>query len=1265
MQPLGPISSGLVASPRLASVQVVARLASLLCCAAIAAAAWSSSASAAVETLHPYLSSFGSFSNVQGVATDASGDVYVLDAGTKAIDKFDASGNPVDFAATGTNEIAIASAGGASENEIAVDNSTGPTAGDIYLANGSRSAVQIFSPAGSPVGTLSPEEGIPWEGEACGVAVDPAGDVYIGVFSTPGQILKYVPKTNPATNADYSSSIGGVTNPCNIAVDQTGNVFAETWSEGPITRFEPGQFGSTAATGSLVDSKGSSLAVDPTNQELYVDEQGQVAQFGPNGEPFESPVSTFAASGAGAISGSFGIAVGPVNDDIYVSDGKGRLSVFGPIVTGSIPTVTTGSASELTPGAATLNGSVNPEGAPISECFFEYGETSLYGKRAPCAESPLEIGSGNAAVAVHADVTGLVGLTGAEYHFRLVASQTVKAFGEDSTFLALVPPTVGGAYATEVTATSATFHAEVNPRSSNTTYRFEYGTDTGYGSSTPASSAGASATSQPALAHLQGLAANTTYHYRLAATNANGTADGPDATFTTESVGGPLTLLDGRQWEMVSPQVKHGAGILPEGIGGGVVQASASGDALVYVAQNPIETKPEGNDAPELSQILARRNAAGSWSNRTLTTPSEESHILPAGHGTEYKMFTADLSTAILEPYGIAPLAPDATIERAPYLRDEVACVAGSTTCFTPMLTRENTLAGAKWDPEPESLLVHESFVGATPDLKHAIISSKQVKLIEGAAESGLYEWSEGHLEFVSINEAGKAVAGELGSFDGLDTRNAISSDGSRVFWCERECGQDSVGAGPLLMRDIATEETIRIDPPGDVYRNFAGATEDGARVFFTTQASGESTPKLSECAIVQRAGKLSCEAVEVAPELQGDVLGINPDGSVVYFVSTAVLTGGAKAGGNNLYASHLTGGKWEARLIATLADATGHDESPDSTDWGEKNNALNAREGELLEMTARVSPNGRYLAFISERSLTGYDNDDAVSGEPDEEVFLYDGQTGKVICPSCSSSGARPRGQLIENATQQLINPQRIFDGRWFAASIPTWAPFGNLGTTRQRRYLSNEGRLFFNSVDALVPQDSNGMADVYEYEPEGLGSCAQAEGCVDLISSGTSGDESAFVEASESGDDVFFASTARLSTQDVDTDYDVYDAHVCTSAVPCVQAPVSPPPCNNGEACKPAPTPQPPIFGAPASATFTGAGNPAPPATAPAKAKPPTRAQQLAKALKACRRDKSKAKRSSCEKQARKKYGPKPKAKAKSHKANSGKSKAHKGGK
>jgi hypothetical protein len=1242
---------GLVLSARSASrtsAATLPRIAALLCCAAIVAAVCSASASASI--IHPYLSSFGSFSEVKGVATDSAGDVYVYDSGASRIFKFDAAGNPVNFASTGTNEITGVAGAGFAEGEIAIDNSNGPAKGDIYVAHASSSGVLVYNAAGESLPELQEPAGKPW-GEACGVAVDAQGNVYVGLY--PSNVDEFKPSANPVTGADYSASIEGVREACNVAVDQAGNVFSDTWSEGPITRFEPSQFGSPSANGSLVAAAGSSLAIDPANQEVYADELNQIEQFGPHGEPFDTVVSRFAHSGAGAISESTGIAIGPVDHDVYASNGKGQINVYGPAA--SLLEATTGNASELTATGARLSGSVNPEGSAVTECFLEYGESNSYGKTIPCTEPPAQLGSGSQPIAVHANVTDLE--VGPIYHFRLVAvDANGTSEGLDRSF-SVSAPVVEAGYVTDITSTSATLQGDIDPLSNDTNYHFEYGFDSNYGSSTPTSDAGASVTSQPALAHLQDLTADTIYHYRLVATSNAGTTFGPDFTFATQSVGGPLTLLDGRQWEMVSPSVKHGAGILADSRNeGGLVQASASGDAIAYLAQSPIEVEPGGNAAPETSQILATRTAGGTWSNKTMTTRNEESHRLPAGNGNEYKMFTADLSSAIIQPYGTTPLSPDATDERAPYLRDEAACAAGSTSCFTPFLTRDNTLASAKWDVEPESVLMTEEFLDATPDLKHAIFQSRDVKLIEGAAEAGLYEWSEGQLKFVSVNEAGKPVSGTLGSFGGYDKRNAISSDGSRVFWCEKQCGSNSGGdVGPLFMRDTTTEETIRIDPAADVYRNFAGATEDGSRVFFTTEASGAFQRELSECAIVQVAGKLSCEPVEVAPEVQGTVLGINPSGSIVYFVSQAALTGNAQAGGNNLYVSHLEGGKWEARLVATLADA-----SADQTDWG-------TAESELRKMTARVSPNGRYLTFMSNRSLTGFDNHDALSGEPDEEVFLYDDQTGKLICPSCNRSGARPQGLHFEGLTKEpLIDTHGALAGNWVAADIPAWDPINSFDPIHELRYLSNDGRLFFNSTDALVPQDSNGVADVYEYEPEGLGSCAGAEGCVNLISSGTSGEESAFIEASESGDDVFFVSTARLSTQDVDTDYDVYDAHVCTSAVPCVQTSAPPPPCSSGEACKAAPTPQPSIFSAPASATFTGAGNPAQPASAPAaKAKPLTRAQKLAKALKSCRKDKSKSKRSSCEKQARKKYGAKAKAKAKSHKANSGKSKAHKGGK
>jgi hypothetical protein len=163
----------------------------------------------------------------------------------------------------------------------------------------------------------------------------------------------------------------------------------------------------------------------------------------------------------------------------------------------------------------------------------------------------------------------------------------------------------------------------------------------------------------------------------------------------------------------------------------------------------------------------------------------------------------------------------------------------------------------------------------------------------------------------------------------------------------------------------------------------------------------------------------------------------------------------------------------------------------------------------------------------------------------------------------------------------------------------------------------------LFFNSDDALVPQDVNGTEDVYEYEPENVpeGSryaCSSAStsgsdvfepeheyevpsrkglktgaGCVALISSGTSSEESAFLDASEKGGDVFFLTSAKLAPQDQDSAYDIYDAHECTSESPCISPVTSPPPCDTEASCKPSPESQPSIYGVGPSETFTGPGN------------------------------------------------------------------------
>jgi hypothetical protein len=1210
--------------------RVAAKLAVVACVVGCLAATCSATASA--KAVRKYLSTFGgSFTEVTSIAVDQStGDVYVYDGYAAVLYKYDASGNPVEFGSKASNEIVVPQGSG-SVTEIAVDNSTGPDKGDIYLVSSEAESVQIYSEAGQKVGEIAYIPGKPW-GELCGVAVGSNGAVYVGIF--PEAVNEYVPGSSVVSDSDYVGSYTGGSI-CNIGVDPAGNLFAVTWYAGPITAYNLSQFGAIGAQGAVVDNQGSSLAIDPATEDVFVNEQTQVSVFGPDGKPNLQALETFAATGPGAISTereSYGIAVNGATNVVYVANGHGGdsegVNIFGP--PSELPEALTQGASALGAKSATVEGEVDPERLPVGECYFEYGEGIAYGEKIPCAESQAEIGAGAGYVKVHAELGGLT--TGAHYHYRLVAvNENGETDGADRSFT-LALPNIAEEYATDVNATGADLGAGLSAGGNLTRYHFEYGTTASYGKSTAISEL-TGESPQSVQAHIDELLPETVYHYRLVATSAYGTVEGADQTFATEPPGGPLQLLDGRQWELVSPQEKHGAGIIPSSGDGSIVQAAASGDAITYIATNPIEEDPQGNDAPEESQIISRRGPDGLWRSRTLTTPNENVHKLAIGIGLEYRLFSPELTLSAVEPRGNMPLAPTATDERSTYVRDESACEAGASACFTPVLTREDTIPSAKWDNEPEDAESQNHFVDATEDMKHIVISA-EVQLTEGAAKSSLYEWTEGHLENVSIDQAGQSVYGEFGGSGETNVRGAISSDGTRLFWqCEAGCLSE--GPHALLMRDTATHETLRIDQEGDEARQFQIANEDGTRVFYTMQNPGEFVSQLWECTIVEVAGKLACERLEVAPQLEGLVLGIGSNGSTVYFVSNQDLAAGAQAGGENLYVSHLEGEHWVARFIATLAPGSPGGNEGDASDWG--------------QATARVSPNGRYLTFISERSLTGFDNRDAASGAHDDEVFLYDDHTGKVDCVSCGATDARPAGTYVGTGVEShLISSQGVYAGRWVAADLPPWEKSDISHTVHQPRYLNDEGRMFFTSMVGLVPQDTNGVADVYEYEPDGVESCAKEGGCTQLISSGTSGEPSVFLEASESGDDVFFISTAQLTPQDRDSEYDVYDARVCSEGDPCTPAAVSPPPCSSGEACKPAQTPQPAIYGAPASATFSGTANP-PPTTkvssrsTKSSSKQGAGEQKLRGALKKCKR--SDARRRSqerrCEAQARKRYG------------------------
>ncbi len=602
-----------------------------------------SGAVAQAEFTHPFVSSFspGLFLNPQGIAVEqASGTVYVYDAGSESVYKFDAAGEPAEFSALKSDAIVGVGGRSSAENEIAVDNVNG----DVYVANGSR--IEIYEPDGNPaeVGgspvalteeVTSEVPGAPW-GEPCGVAVDPAGNVYVGLAS--GHVNKYTPavSSDPVTNKNYVSSMGGLTGEiCNIAVDSEGNVYADTWSKGPVTKYSALQFGSAAASGAVIDGSGSTLAVDPSTNDVYIDEGSDIAQFDSTG----SLIGRFPPAGEeGAFSGSYGVSVRNSSGDVYVIDGANdRVDVFGPGVV--VPDVRTGAASGLKATGGTLNGTVNPDNTSVTACEFEYGtEAGVYPHAIPCSEVTTPF-SGEAPVAVSANVSGLE--QGVLYHYRLSATSAEgTSHGLDETLFTPFPVSVGEEPVSNVASNSATLEAQVNPGGGATTYQFEYGTSTSYGTNVPVpdGDAGSGLSETSISYHLQGLTPNTTYHYRVVATNPLGTVGGADHTFTTQSSGGEFGLPDGRAYELVSPPNKDGAEVdgtdRYDGFGG-VVQASEAGGAITYLTSGPVGADQRGNTSG--TQVLSTR-ASGGWSSQDITTPHTAAAGATVGAGEEYKL---------------------------------------------------------------------------------------------------------------------------------------------------------------------------------------------------------------------------------------------------------------------------------------------------------------------------------------------------------------------------------------------------------------------------------------------------------------------------------------------------------------------------------------------------------------------------------------------------------------------------------------------------
>jgi hypothetical protein len=1233
-----------------------------------------------------------------GEAVGESGHLWVDEHGP--VDEFNASSGKWELQ---LEQIPVHGIRNYRDVSVAVGGLTGER--EVYVANGQ--AVAVFGPAGKLqaewTGRDTPEGSFFNSGAAdkeegahvSGVAVDDSasltdwakGDVFVSTEGGgPGKVVDiFAPEK--AGNEKYVTQLKGT---CPIEGTIIGAATCEVSEVVPFG--DPKSVVVDPATGDLLVADGYEVDVfEPSG----LDEYKYLRQIkGVPDHPFDKPIGDmtvgsgeddgdiyvleeeayepsvvvyqfdsegiYEGSLTGTPAGPFrdltAVAVDPTSGDLYVGD-AGRIDAFGPDVV--IPDVVSGVASEVTPSSAVLNGTVNPLKEGEASCEFEWGTSESLGRTAEC--EPKEVAEGSTPAKVHSkELKNLQPDT--TYYYRLQATnkngtntgegfQAFTCEGRQSAAACFTTagPGIESETVSDVAATSATFNAEINPNGRSTSYYFEYGPTTGYGSVAPAageaigSGDSAAAVSQ----HVQeGLAAGTLYHYRAVAVSEVPievaphkfemkveTFYGADQSFRTQGPGG-FGLPDGREWEMVSPPQKDGALIELDHEGGESSKAAAGGDAMTYVTNVPTELGVAGYS--NLEQVLSRRGPGG-WVTKDLAVAHYRATGQAVNAGEEYRFFSEDLSRGIVQPLGLflpcvsaegvsqPCLSPDASEQTAflhtDFLNDNVdePC---TTSCYTPLVTgcppedqecapgvKEHAnvppgtvfgqvglggpAGGAPCGHSVNGSVVAKFcgpyFDGATSDLSHVVLNGPTGRMEEWSAGSPPSEQLQ-PIPLLPANEHGEelpdeeepwlgsaGIGGETGP--GGDERNAISRDGSRVFWSADSGDTGNGNQVRLYMREntnrpprpasvspcnaAAGSCTIQIGGEG---ASFKFATPGGSKVFFGEGGS------LYVCEIAESAGRLQCDMTDLGV---GGLVGASEDGSYVYIES-----------GAGLELRHYDGEPghegWEAPRFITTGST----------------------EGDV-----RVSPNGQWLAFLSKRDLTGYDTHDAVSNQSDHELYLYDAQTARLACASCDPTGSRPVG----------------------SASVPNWEEFSSSDPIYQPRYLSDSGRVFFDSADGLVPQDVNGTTDVYEYEPEGVGSEAarcgpaaesgsdvfkpahtfeaegvkgeEGAGCVGLISSGGSAQESVFVDASESGGDVFFTTTSRLASQDFDTAYDIYDAHECTSASPCTPPPpVAPPECTTADACRAAPTPEPSIYGAPSSQTFSGLGNLSPTPTTPA---------------------------------------------------------------
>jgi hypothetical protein len=533
---------------------------------------------------------------------------------------------------------------------------------------------------------------------------------------------------------------------------------------------------------------------------------------------------------------------------LLMRDGiKGEQAITAPVTFTTSPAleapVTSEPASAVTATSATLEGELSPGGA-AGPLTYQFDYNTNGGCMGGQSTVPVEATEAKQ-LQVHSEAAELE--PNDNYTFCLVAT---NAFGEQaqgsevSLQTQRQAPTITGTSVTNITSSEATLNAQVYPHGELTSYHIEYGPSEAYGTSTPEVSVSAQHGPSGIQAQLTGLTPNSEYHYQIVATNITGTEHTPDATFTTSeaSVASSQGLPDNRAYEMVTPPDNEDSNVyVPKvGFGGslsqGVVttrpfQVAGDGSAIMYLG-DATSGGGEGQGGQGLgNQFLARRQSNGGW----MTTS-----IQPAGlFDTIYQGFSNDLSVGVLQSgaYGepeSPPLSEEARGEGYKILYARATSEDGYRPIFTKavQLNRpvesfgtnggvyavgmgDSGLVFAGGSAGFSDLLFEadDALMGGEGVLETELEGDVRSEIAKGKVNNYLYDSVDGRPGLIDVSPGGRVVSNA--TFGGLplydpenasssdetypgknppDFDNAISADGSRVYWTSIETVQEEYG---------------------------------------------------------------------------------------------------------------------------------------------------------------------------------------------------------------------------------------------------------------------------------------------------------------------------------------------------------------------------------------------------------------------------------------------------------------------------------------